>query len=368
MLEGVKERIGVVGSGFIASGLIHSLENKYSVNSVLTRRAVESLNGQGKYATNSTNEFLDKSDIVIECSGDPIHATPIVEQALTAGKRVITMDAELQTTTGYALSKLGYITEAEGDQPGCLAALDREARAMGFRPAVYGNIKGFLNHTPNPEEMAYWANKSGISLTQVTSFTDGTKINIEQVLVANGMNATILDGGMAGIKTDDFQQGANELGQLAKGQVISDYLLCPKAPPGVFIVAEHDAEQEPYLRYYKMGTGPFYLLVKPFHLCHLEILKTLNEVLAGGSPLLQNRDNKYSVAAIAKHDIEAGTEIKQGIGSFDFRGVAIKRESDHFPIGLIQNAVATRNIKSGDLVRFNDIETPYSRAMEMWLS
>ena len=45
-------------------------------------------------------------------------------------------------------------------------------------------MKGFLNHHPTPGEMRYWAKRQGISLRQVTSFTDGTKIQIEQAFVA----------------------------------------------------------------------------------------------------------------------------------------------------------------------------------------
>ena len=101
------------------------------------------------------------------------------------------MDAELQITSGTYLSTLGVLTEAEGDQPGALAALHREALAMGFRPLVYGNLKGYLNHQPKLEDMQYWAQFQGISLDQVTAFTDGTKLQIEQVLVANGLGATI---------------------------------------------------------------------------------------------------------------------------------------------------------------------------------
>ena len=64
---------------------------------------------------------------------------------------------------------------------------------MGFHPVVYGNIKGFLNKNPKKEEMEYWSKRNGISLGMTTSFTDGTKVHIEQALVANGLGADILD-------------------------------------------------------------------------------------------------------------------------------------------------------------------------------
>ena len=43
-----------------------------------------------------------------------------------AGRPVVTMDSELQVTTGSYFVGQGYITEADGDQPGCLARLHEE--------------------------------------------------------------------------------------------------------------------------------------------------------------------------------------------------------------------------------------------------
>lgn len=71
------------------------------------------------------------------------------------------MDAELHVTTGsYLTRKPGLITEAEGDQPGCLAALKEEALAMGFQILAYGNIKGFLKLNPSRDDMQYWSRHS----------------------------------------------------------------------------------------------------------------------------------------------------------------------------------------------------------------
>jgi predicted homoserine dehydrogenase-like protein len=81
--------------------------------------------------------------------------------------------------------------EAEGDQPGSLAALHENVRLMGFRPLVLGNIKRFLDKNPAEAEMMHWSAKQRLSLHQTVSFTDGTKLQIEQVLVANGLGADI---------------------------------------------------------------------------------------------------------------------------------------------------------------------------------
>lgn len=53
-----------------------------------------------------------------------MYATPIVRKVMEAGIQVVTMDSELQITTGSYLKQIGknLLKEAEGDQPGCLAA------------------------------------------------------------------------------------------------------------------------------------------------------------------------------------------------------------------------------------------------------
>ena len=89
-------------------------------------------------------------------------------------------------------------TKASHLQPGSLAALHEDVVAMGFRPLVYASQKGFLNHTPERREMRHWARKQGISETATIAFTDGTKVQIEQALVANGLGAGIARAGLIG--------------------------------------------------------------------------------------------------------------------------------------------------------------------------
>jgi len=136
------------------------------------------------------------------------HGTSVIERAFEAGLKVVTVNAELQVTTGSYLAGKGFLTEAEGDQPGSLAALREDALQMGFEPLVYGNMKGYLNHDPSPEDMAYWANRQGISIDQTTSFTDGTKVQIEQVIIGNGLGATITRQGMEGLASTNLDDSA----------------------------------------------------------------------------------------------------------------------------------------------------------------
>jgi predicted homoserine dehydrogenase-like protein len=370
-----KTRIGVVGTGFIASGFVLSLQYQKDlvVSRVLTRRNPATCTNfpRPDLLTRNLDDLLRTSDLIVECSGDVLHATEVVDQAVKAGLPVVTMDAEFQVTTGSYFASRGYVTEAEGDQPGCLAALHESVLQMGFRPLVFGNIKGFLNLDPSQEDMQFWSRKQGISLPQVTAFTDGTKVQIEQALVANAVGAGIAKPGLAGLVNDDVEAGARELAHVARaaGHPISDYILCRNGPAGVFIVAEHDAEQRPYLRYLKLGDGPYYVLLQNYHLCHLEIQKTIRRVLSGGKVLINNGATpSVSVAAVAKRRILPGTFVGKGIGSFVARGEAVRMQDapDHLPIGLLANAVVTRTIEAGQQITFDDVELPMTLALKAW--
>jgi len=343
---------------------------------VLTRRPIETIRNlplEKKCLTHDIERIIRTSDLVVECTGDAIHGTEIVEQVLRAGIPVVTMNPELQITSGTILSQMGTFIEAEGDQPGTLAALDAEVKNMGFKPIVYGNIKGFLNHNPTLEEMKYWAKRNGISLPQVTAFTDGSKVQIEQALVANGLGATIAKKGLCRIKSKNYEDGASRLGEIADkiGKPISDYVLSPGSPAGVFVVARHDREQAPYLKYLKLGDGPNYSIIKPYHLCHLEIAKTITNVLLGNTEYNFNNGLKpeVQVVALAKRKIKSGEMIDRGLGSFDIRGEAVKIRSlpKGVPITLIHKAKFIKIIEEGQVITFNDVELPKSRALDMWM-
>ncbi|MCP5556362.1 MAG: NAD(P)-dependent oxidoreductase [Verrucomicrobiaceae bacterium] len=365
-------RVGVSGTGFIARGLLGLLANhdSYTISKVLSRRKPEDVDEiDSDLLTQSPEELAECSDLVVECSGSVVWGAKVVEAAFAAGRPVVTMSTEFHVTVGSYYCEQGILSEAEGDQPGSLAALGEEARSMGFHPLVYGNIKGFLNHTPHPDEMEYWANKNGISVAQTTSFTDGTKIQMEQALVANGLGATLACRGMLGEGGQPLDLVGASLGRRAKrlGRAISDYTLNRELPAGVFIVAEHTFERPEVLRYFKLGDGPFFTLTRPYHLCHLEMLRTIHRVACGGGPLLNNSpDPTVTVASVAKRDIRPGTYIDKAPGCFDLRGEAslISEVPDAIPLGLIENARIVRHVERGQTLTWDDVELPETEALK----
>ena len=370
------KRVGVSGTGMISHCFVRLIMQHYrdlEISRVLTRRRVDTL---GDFPlpdrlTNSIDELIAHSDIIVECTGDVFFGTEVIERAFEAGVPVVTVNAELQVTTGSYLSGKGLLTEAEGDQPGSLAALREDALQMGFQPLVYGNMKGYLNHNPSPEDMAYWAKRQGISIEQTTSFTDGTKVQIEQVVVGTGFGAPRCRRGMEGLASTDLNRSGTVLGLIADGlsQPLVDYVLPDGySAGGVFLVCRHDKDQAPAIEYFKLGPGPYYVLTRPFHLCSLEVGKTVRRVLAGGGVLLNNSvEPTLGVAAIAKRKMNAGEMIVRGIGGFDVRGEAVRLvdELDHVPIGLLRHTVLRRAVEPGQMITFDDVELQPSRVLDL---
>lgn len=375
MVEPAPIRVGVVGTGFISRHFTLELERRpaFALGRVLTRRRLDHCPDFPFPAalTDSVADLVANCDVVLECSGDIAHAARIVETAFAAGKPVVTMNSEFHATVGSAFVNRGLLSEAEGDQPGCQAALVEDARARGFEPLVIGNLKGFLNRTPSLEEMRYWSERNGISLPMVTSFTDGTKLQMEQALTGNGLGATIAQNELLGLATADIDEGGRSLAAAAAalGRPIVDYLVDLTLPHGVFVVGTHDPRQAACLRYLKLGEGPYYTVLRPNIFVHLEIFNTIERVVRTGRPLLNNGETPtISVAAVAKRTLEPGERIAHGIGSFELRGMCVRiaEHAGHLPIGLAEDLHVRKRVMAGEILSFDDVDLESAPTVELW--
>jgi predicted homoserine dehydrogenase-like protein len=69
---------------------------------------------------------------------------------------------------------------------------------------------------------------------------------------------------------------------------VVDYILGAEPGGGVFVVAYNDHPyQRQMLDYYKLGKGPYYVIYRHCHLCHIEAMRTIADIAIAGVPLLQ---------------------------------------------------------------------------------
>ena len=104
-----------------------------------------------------------------------------------------------------------------------------------------------------------------------------------------------------------------------------------------------------------MGDGPYYVFLRPYHLCHFETPWTIREIMNNKKPILVQKKRLLEVGTRAKKDLEKGTEL-DGIGGFDTYGVLETPKS--FPIGLSDDVVLTKRKRKDEPIYWEDIEFP----------
>ncbi|HWA23894.1 MAG TPA: SAF domain-containing protein [Caulobacterales bacterium] len=324
-------------------------------------------------------------DAIVELTGSIDYALEAILAAFSAGKHVLTMNAELDGLVGPLLKvragQAGVIYSlSDGDQPGVQMNLFRFVKGIGAQPLLCGNIKGLHDPYRNPATQAAFAAKWGQNPAMVASFADGTKIAFEQAAVANATGMRVARRGMLG---PDFSGGEPDapltpINQAAEAFAphldparpgLVDYVVGASPAPGVFVLAMHDdARQRRYLDLYKMGKGPIYCFYRPYHLCHFETPGAVaRAVLFHDAVLAPAGAPRVGVIAQAKKPLAAG-EIIDGLGGFCLYGVAENMEAimaeDLLPIALAEGARLARPIARDQALTMADVEIPRGRLVD----
>ena len=299
---------------------------------------------------------LPSLDAVVEATGAVEYGARVALRAMEAGTHVVMMNAETDATVGPALRRradaAGVVyTNSDGDQPGVLMRLCHHVESLGLEVFGAFNCKGFMDVDATPDTIRPWAEKQKTSLKMTTAFTDGTKMNIENAVLANATGLRPDVRGMRGIRTDM----ANALADCSRGFVnrgIVDYTLGGDFGGGVFVIGYGDDPEfvQPYLQYLKMGPGPFYLFHRGYHLCHFETPYTIAEAVLMQVPTIAPLEHPVAeVVTLAKRDLQPG-EILDGIGGYACRGEIDLAENAEgmLPVGLAENAKLVRPIAKGE--------------------
>lgn len=316
-------------------------------------------------------------DVLVEVTGTVDHAAEVVLRAISHGKHVVLMNAELDGTVGpllkaYADAAGVIISACDGDQPGVEANLYRFVQGIGFRPLVAGNIKGLQDPYRTPETQAGYAREWGLGVEMVTSFADGTKVSFEQAIVANG---TGLRAPKRGLNAWEHRQHVDELTQrydideLEHQGGIVDYVIGAQPAPGIYVIATHDDPLERhYMKLYKRGDGPLYAFYTPQHLCHFEVPTSVARVALLGDPVLAPIGGPLvEVVATAKRDLRPG-DVLDGIGGFTVYGqcedAAVTREERLLPMGVAVGCCITRAVDRDAVLTYDDVQLPPDRTID----
>lgn len=371
-------RVGVIGAGAMGRGIAFQVSNAkgmklawvLDIDREAADRAVEVASEGVAGVVSGKDDFADwlsnqPIDVLVEATNTIGAAADYCISAIEAKAHVVLMNAEVDLAIRPLLEKKAAehdvcVTSDAGDQHGVLAVMIEEAEEMGFKIVQAGNIKGFLDRNATPESIVEEAAKRNLSATQCCAYTDGTKLEIEMALLANAYGFLPPEGGMTGPRAERVQEALEKFDFESYGEITRvEYLLGAEPGGGVYLVVKPDEslpkEQAFYLNYYKLGDGPYYLLYRPYHLCHLETPKAIKRAVRREGLLAFNRKT-CEVYAYAKRDLKAGESIAHAIGSETCYGIAEPVNKQKAEICLLEDEVILKkDLKQGDAILWDDL-------------
>ena len=396
-------RVGIIGTGHTGKGLLHQAlvtpgiecvaladidrqrASDCAVYAERSYRVVETANALcdairlGRLGVCGDGHILatcDEIDVLIESSSAVGSGGHFARTAIKHGKHVIMMNAEADLIFGPHLTALArrhgvVYTSCDGDQPGVLSRLIRDIQLWGFELVMAGNIKGFLDRYANPTSIVPEADKRFLDYRMCTAYTDGTKLCVEMALVANAYGLDTAAPGMYGPKADD----AIEALELYDFEAIRrhtpgvvDYILGARPRGGVFVVGYCDNPyQQTMMDYFpsEMGDGPYYVFTRPYHLCHVEAMRSVAEAFIERRSLLEPKHGlRTNVYCYAKRDLKQGEKL-DGIGGYTCYGL-IENGRDNLeraglPICLAEDTVLKHDVPKDAKVYIEDVEIEADR-------
>ncbi|MCC7272785.1 MAG: NAD(P)-dependent oxidoreductase [Alphaproteobacteria bacterium] len=318
-------------------------------------------------------------DVVLDVTGAVEAGARLAVATIAAGKHLCLMNADLDATVGPLLKRradaAGVVyTNCDGDQPGVTMNLVRFVRGIGVRPVLCGSIKGLHDPYRTPATQAAFAARWGQNPRMVTSFADGTKMAMEQAVIANATGMSVARRGMVGPTVAEGTPVAETLGLFpldaaAAGSGIVDYVVGAAPGPGVFVVGTiDDPVQRRFLALYKLGDGPFYCFTTPYHLCHFEVPNTIaRAALFADAAIAPASGPRVDVVATAKRDLAAG-DVLDGSGGFLAYGLAESAAAcaadGLLPMGIAAGCRVRRAIERDRVLRYDDVELPEGRLVD----
>ena len=337
----------------------------------------------GKVAITDNADALIESgliDVVIDATGIPAVGAEIGLRAMERGKHLVMMNVEADITIGSYLrreaDRLGVVYSlGAGDEPSSCMELIEFVTAMGHKVVCAGKGKNNpLNIDATPDAYMDEATLRNMNARLLVEFVDGSKTAVEMAAIGNATGLIPDVDGMHGPAA-----GPKELakvlipekdGGLLSGIGRVDFSIGKGVSPGVFCIveAEHPRIHE-RMKDLKMGDGPYYEFIRPYHLTSLEVpLTCARAVLYGKADMVPLDRPVVEVCALAKKDLAPGDTLDQ-IGEYTYRAWAMEvsraQDAQALPAGMLTGAVVTAPIRKGQLITAQNARLPNSRLVEL---
>ncbi|WP_342364258.1 homoserine dehydrogenase [Terrarubrum flagellatum] len=308
-------------------------------------------------------------DVVIDATGNPNVGALVALETMKHGKHIVMLNVEADITIGRFLKeeakKSGVIyTGAAGDEPACTVEMIGFCQSLGFDIVAAGKGKNNpLKFDATPDEYEAEAKARNMNARMLVEFVDGSKTMVEMVAVANATGLVPDVPGMHGPKATR-EELAQVLCEKSDGGILSksgcvDYSIGKGVAPGVFCIVKprHPRVLE-RMTDLKVGPGPCYSLLRPYHLTSLETPLSAARAVVLGKADMQPLDRPVAeCVAVAKRDLQPGQTLGK-IGEYDYRGFAMTwseaRDAGALPLGLAEKAKVTKPIKAGEKLSYDN--------------
>ena len=328
-------------------------------------------------------------DIVVECTGSPLHAVDHILEAFAHGKHVVNVTVEADAFCGPLLAtraqKAGVVYSlAFGDQPALICDLVDWARTCGFPVVAAGRGHKWLPHFCESTPETVWgyygltpeqAARGGLNPKMFNSFLDGSKPSIESTAVSNATGLGVPSNGLlyppASVEDIPYvTRPISEGGVLErKGmvEVISSLEADGRQIPydirmGVWVTVEAETDYiKNCFEEYNAHTDPsgrYFTLYKSWHLIGLEVGVSVASVALRNEPTGVATHWNADVVATAKRDLRPG-ELLDGEGGYTVWGKLLpattSKKMGGLPLGLAHGVKVVRPVAKGQSLSWDDV-------------
>ena len=339
---------------------------------------------------------IPEIDIIVECTGSPVHAVDHILESFNQGKHVVNVTVEADAFCGPLLARKAHdkgliYSLAFGDQPALICDLVDWARTCGFPVVAAGRGHKWLPHFSESTPDTVWGNygltpeqaaRGGLNPKMFNSFLDGSKPSIESTAVSNATGLLVPSNGLlyppASVEdipfvTRPIAEGG-VLEQKGMVEVISSLEANGRQIPydirmGVWVTVEAETDYiKNCFEEYNAHTDPsgrYFTLYKRWHLIGLEVGMSVASVALRGEPTGCASAWNADVVATAKKDLRVG-EMLDGEGGYTVWGklqpAAKSKAMGGLPLGLAHQVKVIRPVAKGQCLTWADVEMPESRA------